>query len=757
MKKYLLSILFAAVVSIFPASAAGLFPVDSTQADGFTSWGYMDEDGTLAIPYQYASASAFTGDGLALVTSTSGHMAVIDTQGKQIVPFREAPETAEFDEKTIAFRYEGQTLFFDKTGRSLGSFAGASGFFSAEGLLPVQVNGLWGYLSQSGKTVLAPQYREAGPFSGGYAVVRLADGSYAVIDPAGAATPLPTGAAPQYMEVFGGDLVVMTDRSRAALYSRKAGKLLTDYMYQEISPYADGHAAVRLNNLWGILNLRGETTLPFQYNYLSYMGEGVYAARGEGGAVSAIDANGNLIYRTYVYAGGFQTISHGLSWHGTMDNGIIFFSKVGGYVTRLANAENPTILTDNIALVTMGGKRQYVRLRDGKALYSPAREYDMEYFKVTTTAYEKYLGMRADGTEYGWSLTYPVLSGLADKAVQAKLNNAIETFFLEGPSFSAQKQPLTGSYGLRVKGRLLIVWADCISGAGEGSTVWNDNIILDLATGARYQVVRDLFVRDYLNTVDGLLPADIPYYLFSSPRITETGVSFYLNQAQSGQTAPATQEYAFTFAQLGGAINQKSECWRALNGTAIGALNNYNGYRDVPKRHWAYEAIKTVTEAELMQGDGGRFWPEQTITTAEVAAVLVRALKIDTSRIAPQDGAPWYYVEATAAEQAGLTTGLTAPVNYTAAMTRADAMQVLAGALTYAGAKPLADAEVTARLAKFTDAAEMPESRRAAAALCVKSGVVVGSDGKLNPTGVFTRAQFAQILSNLPTAENAQK
>ena len=98
---------------------------------------------------------------------------------------------------------------------------------------------------------------------------------------------------------------------------------------------------MRLNNRWGITNLNGVTTLPFQYNYLSYMGEGVYAARADDGYVSALDANGNLIYRTDLYVGGFDAIEHGISWHGTMDNGIIFFSRVGGYITKLANAETP--------------------------------------------------------------------------------------------------------------------------------------------------------------------------------------------------------------------------------------------------------------------------------------------------------------------------------------------------------------------------------------------------------------------------------
>lgn len=749
MKKYLLSIFFAAMLLVTPAAAAELFPVDSISPDGFTTWGYMAEDGSQAIPYQYASASAFTEDGLATVTNNNGSLAVIDETGQQIVPFRSAPDAVEYDETTIAFRYEDQTVFFDKSGELLGTFAGADGFFSSEGLLAVRRDGLWGYVNRRDETVIAPQYLAAGAFSGGFAVVQCADQSYAVINAVGEETPLPAGAAPKYMEVYGGKLVVMDNGNRSAVFSLETGALLSDYLYQEISPYRDGYAMMRRNNRWGIVNLNGTTTLPFSYNYLSYMGEGIYAARGDDGYVSALDAEGNLVYRTDVYAGGFDAIEHGVSWHGTMDNGIIFFSGVGGYITKLANAENPVILTKNVVLVTLAGKRQYVRLSDNKALYSPEREYDMEYFKVTTSHYEKYLGMK-NGVEYGWSLTYPVISGMTDKTVQTRLNSAIETFFLEGPSFSAQREALTGSYGLHVKGRLLIVWADCVSGSGEGASVWNDCLTLDLATGERYSLVSDLFTKDYVSTVTEYLPDGVPFYLFAYPRITDTGVSFFLNTAQtSTMRAPESQEYPITFSQLDAVLNKDSECWRALNGAAMNALNAYPGYADVPESHWAYTAIRTVTEADLMHGDGSRFRPDEAITAAEALAVMIRALDIDTSTISPPDGAPWYYIETTAAAKAGLTAGLGDPVDYTAAMTRADAMQVLSNTLQKYGVAALSDAEITACLARFADGAEVPQNRRAAAALCIKTGAIVGADGRLNANSLFTRAQFAQILSGL--------
>ena len=783
MKKYLLSILFAAAMFVLPASAADLFPVESIAADGFTSWGYMDESGGQAIPYQYASASAFNEEGFATVTDSTGCVAVIDETGNVVVSFRAAPNEVEFGEDAIAFRYDSYTIYFDKQGQQLGQIAGAQGFFSEEGLLAVQdENGLWGYISTDGTQVIAPVYEQAGNFSEGYAVVKRADShSYAVIDTAGTETMLPAGATPLYMEVYGGKLMVLSNGNRQALYQLTrttvqdegeqqeepaegqtpqeeepvtvlTGAFLTDYIYQEVSTFQDGYAAARLNNRWGILDLAGEQAVSFQYNYLSYMGEGVYAARADDGSVAAIDANGSLIYRTYVYVGGFDTISHGIAWHGTMDNGIIFFSKVGGYITKLANAENPTILTDDVVLVTIGGVRQYIRLHDNQTLYSPVRSYDLEYCRITSTTYERYLGVDASGQEYGWYLTYPVVSGLSDRTVQTKVNNAIENFFLEGPSSSAQRLSLTGTYGVRQVGRLLVVWADCVSGQGDGAVIWNDNIAIDLATGETYSAVRDLFTSDYAETVQDLLPEDIPFYLFSYPRITDRGVSFFYNVPQDsaqGQRSPTSTEYTLTFTQLDGVLRKDSECYRALNSYAIGSLEQYTGYADVPETHWAYEAIRTVSEAELMYGSGENFQPDNAITGAEIAAIMVRFLDIDTSSIAPPDGAPWYYIEATAAQRAGLMEGLGSPIGYTVAMTRADAMQVLANVMYRQGEEALSEEEITAQLSQFSDANTVPNGRRAAVALCVKTGLVVGSDGQLNTQQTFTRAQFAQILSIL--------
>ena len=98
------------------------------------------------------------------------------------------------------------------------------------------------------------------------------------------------------------------------------------------------------------------------------MGEGLYAARSEDGSVSAVDAGGSLSYRTLSYISGFSELRYGLSWHNTADGTLIFFRKNGGFAASVKEAENPTILTENVVCVTQDDTRKYIDLRSGKTL-----------------------------------------------------------------------------------------------------------------------------------------------------------------------------------------------------------------------------------------------------------------------------------------------------------------------------------------------------------------------------------------------------
>src|SRR5690625_2193055 len=107
MKKYLLSLMFAAVLFTFSAGAADLFPVKQP-SDSIALWAYMHEDDYLATSYQYSEASSFNEQGLATVTDTNGFVSVIDKDLHTIVPPQANPIAVEFSDDMLAFRYKSQ-------------------------------------------------------------------------------------------------------------------------------------------------------------------------------------------------------------------------------------------------------------------------------------------------------------------------------------------------------------------------------------------------------------------------------------------------------------------------------------------------------------------------------------------------------------------------------------------------------------------------------------------------------------------------
>ena len=128
---------------------------------------------------------------------------------------------------------------------------------------------------------------------------------------------------------------------------------------------------------------------------------------------------------------------------------------------------------------------------------------------------------------------------------------------------------------------------------------------------------------------------------------------------------------------------------------------------------------------------------------------------VDCGQIFPDETMPgvdadkWYAGELGAVYEAGLLDGFDVYwFDPEAVMTRADAMQLLANVLAEqgrAGAEMRAS-EVMQTLARFPDVDRIPESRRRAAAVCVRAGVVQGDENGLRPADAFTRAEFAKIL-----------
>ncbi|MCU0778830.1 MAG: WG repeat-containing protein, partial [Akkermansiaceae bacterium] len=136
-------------------------------------WGYIDKSGKQVIDFSFESASSFK-KGIAVVSTKEGY-GYIDPSGKFVIPpkFRLAWE---FSEGLARVTVEtGQMAFIDRSGQLVFSVpdGGWADPFS-EGFANVRIRGTdgedrWGYIDQTGKFAIPPEFRMAEPFRHGLA------------------------------------------------------------------------------------------------------------------------------------------------------------------------------------------------------------------------------------------------------------------------------------------------------------------------------------------------------------------------------------------------------------------------------------------------------------------------------------------------------------------------------------------------------------------------------------------------------------
>lgn len=753
MKKQIMLLIFLATFFIIPAKASSLFPVNKASSNSLL-WAYMNKNGSLETSFQYFEASPFNKHGLATVTDINGFVSVINEDIKTIVKPQKAPISVDFGDEMLAFRYKNKSVYFTLKGTLVGTLPVTSGFFS-DGLIPAQKNGLWGYMNTKGEFEIEPIYASAGNFQNGFAVVQFENKkNYGIITKNNVVSLLPKNTIPKYLKIWNNDIIILLENGLHHLYSVSSGQFINELAYQEIGEFHNGFAPARINNMWGIINLEGKPSVNMNYYDLSYIGNGLYSARGSSdktGTCSIINANGDIIYRTDVYVSGFNSVSNGVLWHGTLNNQIVFISEKGAYLSSFENAEDAVILTDDTAKITIAGKVKYVNIKTGDVLYVPETDYSFESFKVNTKTYEKYIGVDSSGNDNEWLLTYPVLCEMADKDVQNKINSHIQEFFIEGPKVPLINQSLKGTFGIAQAGRVVVVWSDCVYGTGNGSAIWNDSIAIDLNDGTKYNVIKDLFTKDYVDIIKKHLPSEIPFYMFSYPRISSTGITFYYNLPQDNNSEryfPTSKEYFIPYSSIDNAINKSGKLYNAIKSNLENDITIFKtNFSDVSQNHWAFDAIQKVSKLELMEGNKNEFFPDKPIKTIEVIAIIVRLLKIDTSTIQIPDNAPWYYKELYAAEQAGILNDVL-ETNITNDINREDTMQIIINSFGN-NFEQLTEQQANEILFNFSDKELVSKNRLLAVAMCVNQKIILGSDNKIMPNKTLSRAQFAQILSNM--------
>lgn len=178
---------------------------------------------------------------------------------------------------------------------------------------------------------------------------------------------------------------------------------------------------------------------------------------------------------------------------------------------------------------------------------------------------------------------------------------------------------------------------------------------------------------------------------------------------------------------------------------AVPAMAANTSFSDMPE-DYSKAALEAAVANGLLTGADGKIMPNDSLTRAQMAAVINRAFGANeqASLVGFSDVAStaWYYADMAKAVQMKTFNGSGSSLNPDAAITRQEAFTVLARALNL-------EAGIAAELAAFADSGSVAAWAVGSTAAMIKSGYVHGADGKINPTASISRKDFAVLMNNI--------
>ncbi|PZD96541.1 hypothetical protein DNH61_06985 [Paenibacillus sambharensis] len=180
-------------------------------------------------------------------------------------------------------------------------------------------------------------------------------------------------------------------------------------------------------------------------------------------------------------------------------------------------------------------------------------------------------------------------------------------------------------------------------------------------------------------------------------------------------------------------------------------------FADVPAAAWYADAVTYLAARGITSGtDDTHFSPSGKVTRGQFIVLLLKALDISPDAPAASNfsdaGDTYYTGYLAAAKRLGIANGLQgnrfAP-NQT--ITREELFTFLYRALLAAGEPVAVNTGTAASLSGFADQAEVSAFAREAIQALVEAGILAGSNNRLLPTGVTSRAEAVQVLYNLLT------
>ncbi|MHA6481704.1 RCC1 domain-containing protein [Paenibacillus sp. strain BS8-2] len=193
----------------------------------------------------------------------------------------------------------------------------------------------------------------------------------------------------------------------------------------------------------------------------------------------------------------------------------------------------------------------------------------------------------------------------------------------------------------------------------------------------------------------------------------------------------------------------------SLTNSTYVLIGNTIRFEDV-ESHWAKDAVNNMGSRMVARGaDENHFNPDASITRAEFASILVRALGLadtaESNAFADVKSGAWYNGAVTAAQKYGIVGGYADGTFHPAAtITREEAIVMIYRAMKLVGlATEFSSKEVEATLAQFVDGSAIHSWAEEAVVATVTNQLIQGTHSKLMLEDDITRAETVVIIQRM--------
>lgn len=231
-------------------------------------WGYIRDNGTTAIGFQYDEALPFEGD-YAVVREAGGGYVLIGKDG-----YRYTVDKIGLDQVTayvggkIAGAKDGKYGIFNNSFQALKQEHYEDVCLNDNGMVFVKQDGKWALLDSSLEKITDPVFTDIArnsrgqAFSGDYALAADEKGFY-VIDKSGKACF--NARFPMVKGLEGGNFAA-SDASGKWGFVNIAGEYVLEPQYEDAFSFSNSLAAVKIDEKWGYINGYGDLIIEAQYS-----------------------------------------------------------------------------------------------------------------------------------------------------------------------------------------------------------------------------------------------------------------------------------------------------------------------------------------------------------------------------------------------------------------------------------------------------------------------------------------------------------